>query len=204
MSEISRTCFRSSNLPFSSRKCSSSSERSKWSSIEGLPRPGTMRISVRPARTASSTTFWIAGLSTIGSISFGCAFVPGRNRVPSPAAGMTAFLTFIRRPLWTGTGAYRQAGPSENLACSRLPALEERLDDAGIELLAGLTLYLLNGLLGRQRRAMRPVVRERLPGVGDGDDARCERDLLALHPEVALAVPALVVGSRDVLRPPKQ
>src|SRR3989304_6205293 len=149
-----------------------------------------------PARAAPSTTYWIAGLSTIGSISFGCAFVAGRNRVPSPAAGMTAFLTFIRRPLWTGTGAYRQAGPSENLACSRLPALEERLDDAGIELLAGLTLYLLNGLLGRQRGAMRPVVRERLPGVGDGDDARCERDLLAL--------PALGVGPRDPPRQPKQ
>jgi seryl-tRNA synthetase len=33
------------------------------------------------------------GLSTSGSISFGCAFVAGRNRVPSPAAGNTAFRT---------------------------------------------------------------------------------------------------------------
>jgi hypothetical protein len=40
----------------------------------------------------------MAGLSTRGSISFGCAFVAGRNRVPSPAAGITAFLTFIRDP----------------------------------------------------------------------------------------------------------
>src|SRR5580658_3104536 len=33
------------------------------------------------------------GLSTIGSISLGCALVAGRNRVPSPAAGKTAFRT---------------------------------------------------------------------------------------------------------------
>src|SRR4051794_35739364 len=52
-----------------------------------------MRTSCRPAATASSTTYWIAGLSTTGSISFGVAFVAGRNRVPRPAAGMTAFDT---------------------------------------------------------------------------------------------------------------
>src|SRR5438874_1491285 len=46
-----------------------------------------------PARTASSTTYWIAGLSTIGSISLGVAFVAGRKRVPNPAAGMTALVT---------------------------------------------------------------------------------------------------------------
>src|SRR5262252_9272258 len=33
------------------------------------------------------------GLSTSGSISFGCAFVAGRNRVPRPAAGKTALRT---------------------------------------------------------------------------------------------------------------
>src|SRR5450631_333514 len=33
------------------------------------------------------------GLSTIGSISLGIAFVAGRNRVPSPAAGKTALRT---------------------------------------------------------------------------------------------------------------
>src|SRR4051795_12978044 len=52
-----------------------------------------MRTSLRPARTASSTTYWIAGLSTTGSISFGVDFVAGRKRVPSPAAGMTALVT---------------------------------------------------------------------------------------------------------------
>src|ERR1035438_4881868 len=34
------------------------------------------------------------GLSTIGSISLGCALVAGRKRVPSPAAGKTALRTF--------------------------------------------------------------------------------------------------------------
>src|SRR5947209_12088125 len=52
-----------------------------------------IRMSMIPARTASSTTYWIAGLSTIGSISLGVAFVAGKNRVPSPAAGTTAFVT---------------------------------------------------------------------------------------------------------------
>src|SRR5215475_4762914 len=50
-----------------------------------------MVIFLIPALTASSMTYWIRGLSTSGSISLGCAFVAGRNRVPSPAAGKTAF-----------------------------------------------------------------------------------------------------------------
>src|SRR5262249_41792229 len=44
-----------------------------------------------PDASASSTPYWMIGLSTSGSISFGCAFVAGRKRVPSPAAGKTAF-----------------------------------------------------------------------------------------------------------------
>ena len=46
-----------------------------------------------PFCTASSTTYWMAGLSTRASISLGWALAAGRNLVPSPAAGMTAFLT---------------------------------------------------------------------------------------------------------------
>src|SRR5687767_7504458 len=104
MSVISRTCLSSSNLPRDSRKCSSSIERSKWSSIERLPRPVMIRMSVMPAATASSITYWIVGLSTIGSISLGDAFVAGRNRVPNPAAGMTAFVNAMGawRSLRTG------------------------------------------------------------------------------------------------------
>ena len=57
--------------------------------------PVMMRMSSMPERTASSTTYWMAGLSTTGSISFGCALVAGRNRVPSPAAGITALRTVV-------------------------------------------------------------------------------------------------------------
>src|SRR4051812_9505081 len=43
-----------------------------------------------PEASASSTPYWMMGVSTRGSISFGCAFVAGRNLVPRPAAGNTA------------------------------------------------------------------------------------------------------------------
>ena len=43
-----------------------------------------------PAASASSTAYWISGLSTTGSISFGLALVAGRKRVPRPATGNTA------------------------------------------------------------------------------------------------------------------
>ncbi|WP_338642237.1 hypothetical protein [Burkholderia pyrrocinia] len=36
----------------------------------------------------------MSGLSTTGSISFGLALVAGKNRVPRPATGNTAFVTF--------------------------------------------------------------------------------------------------------------
>src|SRR5258706_9954402 len=51
--------------------------------------------SVIPAATASSTAYWMSGLSTIGSISLGEAFVAGRKRVPSPATGKTALVTLV-------------------------------------------------------------------------------------------------------------
>src|SRR5579864_5418440 len=46
-----------------------------------------------PLAIASSTPYWMVGLSTSGSISFGCALVTGRNRVPRPAAGKIALRT---------------------------------------------------------------------------------------------------------------
>src|SRR5712692_2936968 len=52
-----------------------------------------MTISLSPDATASSITYWMVGLSTSGSISFGCALVAGRKRVPSPAAGKTPLRT---------------------------------------------------------------------------------------------------------------
>src|SRR4029077_1528996 len=47
-------------------------------------------MSAMPAAAASSTAYWISGLSTTGSISFGLAFVAGRKSVPRPATGKTA------------------------------------------------------------------------------------------------------------------
>ena len=47
-----------------------------------------------PEWIASSTPYWISGLSTSGSISLGCALVAGKKRVPNPAAGNTALRTF--------------------------------------------------------------------------------------------------------------
>src|SRR5258708_3844306 len=47
-----------------------------------------------PAARASSTAYWISGLSTKGSISFGSAFVAGRNRVPRPPTGKIALRTW--------------------------------------------------------------------------------------------------------------
>src|SRR5438309_8347293 len=58
-----------------------------------LPPPVTMITCSIPLAIASSTPYWMVGLSTRGSISFGCALVTGRNRVPRPAAGKIAFLT---------------------------------------------------------------------------------------------------------------
>ena len=51
---------------------------------------------VAPAASASSTAYWISGLSTTGSISFGLALVAGRKRVPLPATGNTAVRIFLR------------------------------------------------------------------------------------------------------------
>jgi hypothetical protein len=58
-----------------------------------FPRPVTMMMFWIPEWMASSTPYWMMGLSTMGSISLGCALVAGRKRVPSPAAGKTALRT---------------------------------------------------------------------------------------------------------------
>src|SRR5437879_3258392 len=58
--------------------------------MDCLPRPVMIRIWSQPEAMASSTPYWMMGLSTMGSISLGWALVAGRKRVPRPAAGMTA------------------------------------------------------------------------------------------------------------------
>src|ERR1700756_157376 len=57
------------------------------------------------------------GLSTIGSISLGCALVAGRKRVPRPAAGKTALRTFMGiRLVFLGRCAPPPGGGSPALA----------------------------------------------------------------------------------------
>jgi hypothetical protein len=46
-----------------------------------------------PEAIASSTPYWMMGLSTTASISFGITLVAGKKRVPNPPAGKTAFRT---------------------------------------------------------------------------------------------------------------
>src|SRR5215468_7419233 len=95
MSEIERTSLSRSSLWRCSRSCSSSYATSKWFSIAVLLRPVTSTSSSSPDATASSTTYWMVGLSTSGSISFGCALVAGMKRVPRPAAGKTPLRTVL-------------------------------------------------------------------------------------------------------------
>src|SRR5207253_395747 len=46
------------------------------------------------ASTTANGSLPTSGLSTTGIISFGLALVTGRNRLPKPATGKTAFLSF--------------------------------------------------------------------------------------------------------------
>src|SRR5436853_5860561 len=86
-----------------------------------------MRMSRNPARTASSTTYWIAGLSTRGSISLGDVLVAGRNRVPRPAAGITALRTVLAiGPVLVQRGLLTPQEPGE---VGAVAADDERADD---------------------------------------------------------------------------
>jgi hypothetical protein len=82
-----------SSLPLSRRAPTSCSSGSKYCSIVGFERLLTTTMWSIPAPSASSMMIWIAGVSPIGISSFGTALVAGRNRVPRPAAGMTALRT---------------------------------------------------------------------------------------------------------------
>src|SRR5262252_8335145 len=78
------------SLPLPANWCSSSKDTSKWSSMASLPRPVTKMASEMPEAATSSTAYCTKGLSTMGSISLGCALVAGKKRVPKPATGRTA------------------------------------------------------------------------------------------------------------------
>ena len=79
-------------MPRSRRSATSSGFGVKWSSMAFFSRLLTITTSSAPEARPSSTTYWMAGRSTTSSISLGWALVAGRKRVPSPAAGMSAFI----------------------------------------------------------------------------------------------------------------
>src|SRR5215218_6719688 len=84
---------------------------------------------------------WIAGVSPIGISSLGTAFVAGRNRVPAPAAGMTALLTCIartigdaRRRLWALFGppeAEPDHGTDSPVSFGSVPTYVYKFVDSG-------------------------------------------------------------------------
>src|SRR5262249_8496201 len=85
-----RSCLSRSLLPCCCSIASSSGSESKWSSMARLVAPVMNTRRRAPAASASSTAYWMRGLSTTGSISLGLALVAGRKRVPRPATGNTA------------------------------------------------------------------------------------------------------------------
>src|SRR5687768_3434759 len=77
----------------------------------------------------------------------------------------------------------------------RMVQPDERLDDARVELAAGLRQDLGDGALDRPRLLVRARVGERVEDVRDGDDAPGDGYLLAREAaRVAAAVPALVMA----------
>src|SRR5437588_626303 len=103
-----------------------------------LPRPLTTTICSTPAFTASSTMSWMVGVSTMGSISLGMAFVAGRKRVPRPAAGMTTLRSgcFIAaRKVAKGSDAdhrYIVGGCVAYLPCCSAPERRSRTIATGV------------------------------------------------------------------------
>src|SRR3990172_8965635 len=124
LGRIPCTSSSSSCLPRLASSFSISYALSKWSSIARLWRPVMKIISVRPAATASSTAYWMSGLSTTGIISFGLALVAGRNRLPKPATGNTAFV--IARMTLSSFQQPQQAGLVEHRDPERLGLRELR------------------------------------------------------------------------------
>ncbi len=100
---------------------------SKFSTSAVLPRPVTKIICSIPASRASSTAYWISGVSTIGSSSLGIALVAGRKRVPSPATGNTALRIGFRLLITTGQyEAWRHAVNGATRTFAGLRALAAR------------------------------------------------------------------------------
>src|SRR5258708_4227736 len=108
-----------------------------------------------PACCASSTAYWMSGLSTTGSISFGMALVAGRDRAVSGAGVVT-----VRRGRgggWApagGAGALRRAPPV------RQQAVEIGLEQIGRRLVLHPALAPQRQQLGL-RQLVQPAALER-------------------------------------------
>src|SRR4029078_5672970 len=75
----------------------------------------------------------------------------------------------------------------------------ESVDDCRVELRARVSLDLADRVAPGTGGPVRAVARDRVERVGDGEDARAERDLASLEPvRVAAAVPALVMRAHDL------
>src|ERR1041384_6731619 len=85
----------------------------------------TSTTSSMPDSTAPSTMYWITGLFTKGSLSLGTAFDAGRNRVPRPAAGITALRTRVTNEqlLFRSGSAPRQGSLVQALPRRPVPQL---------------------------------------------------------------------------------
>ena len=137
-----------------------------------------------------------------------------RARAHAPAHGARRGDGHLGEPRPAGVAALvrpLRGQPAPGLAGGRLGShrlgdlddLEaERVDDRGVELLAGAAAQLGQRVFDRVRGAVDAVGHHRVEGVADGDDAGAERDVLAGEAVgVAGAVPALVAGAHDAPRP---
>src|SRR5690242_10589670 len=100
--------------------------------------------------------------------------------------------------LWFKASSERQSDKGWHAHSVALELVEEHRHQLGIELGARQPTQLGGDALVRLRRLIWPAVDHRLVGVGDGDDARTQRDLFGFQAVgVAGAVEALVVVADD-------
>src|SRR6516164_6747644 len=124
--------------------------------MTALLRPVTkMKCSI-PAALASSTTCWMSGRSTTGSISLGMALVAGRNLVPSPATGKTAFRMACIYPLESGGhGKHPPAKYRTGFASTRILAGTVNQPHLQLDIfVAILRGWRAAGLLGSSRQSL--------------------------------------------------
>src|SRR5512141_1475192 len=100
--------------------------------------------------------------------------------------------------LWLKARHRRQGDERRHALRVALQLIEEDRHQLRVELRAAQPAQLVGGSVVWLRWLIRPAVNHRLVRVGDGHDARAERDVLATQPvRIAAAVEALVVVADD-------